>query len=162
MKKTVAALLSLCLLLAVGLAAAETVSIEIDYEGAYIPIGGYGFSLYLPADWAIFEPVDGAPFFAGEAAGERVLWLEAVDAGGQTLEEVLVELEGADAYDNVREMFFGGVPFVTYAGDELFGAVTVTAGGESLLLLKFAPAGDEAYYDLAMQILASIQLDGEQ
>lgn len=158
MKKSLALILSL-MLLCVGFTAVaeDTTTVDITFDGVYVPFEELGFQLLLPTDWVDYEQ-DTYYFFVGTEDQSQAMAIDILDVAGQTLEEVAQSVAEEESIGQVAGLTINGLPFYLYelADGSAFGAFTNTSDNAYCIHFIFAPGGDEAFGDLALQIMASI------
>lgn len=164
MKKVIAGLVVLMLVLSVAAFAEETqqaYTVEITFDGSYIPFEEDGFQIYLPNEWNILEITpeweeQGIYFSAGAEDGSQVVMLSAMSAEGYEIADLAQELEGS--YTGVSIITINDIDFVTYDIDasNASGMIALNENGYAYNFV-FAPADNEEFMNLALQIMASIQ-----
>ncbi len=161
MKKALSLIIAL-MLLAAPLALAEEaapVTIEITFDGSYLPFEDLGFQLMLPNEWNILETEDYYAAFANDDLTQGLVLAILEVEEGDTLESLadamMAEIEGVVA----SVVTINGIPFVVYdaMADDITGAFTLTDNGQYCVHFIFYPGSDEAFTELAVQIMASIQ-----
>lgn len=173
MKKLLAIALALMLCLPALALAEEPLEIEITFDGVWFPFADHGFQLYVPADWAHMDMLMFTDPESFEFAGYQippVLYYMFSDESFSTMFNVLVfstedlpieefqtklEAEYADVGNWVT---INEIPFFLFENDaesNTSGAVTLAEGAAYAFLM--IPADDEAFSELAMQVIASIQ-----
>lgn len=157
-------LLSIALMIALATsacaAADEVQEIQVDFEGTYVQPAPHNFELFLPNDWVIYE-MEQTRFVAGDMNGERLLSLEVYqNSVGYTMDAMLSEMERDSSYQSVIPIFYGGIPFISYAypAANQLGAITQSADGAYLYIFIFTPQEDAAMRRLALQIMASLRM----
>lgn len=158
MKKFLSLALSLLLACAcMSVFAEETTTIEITFDGSYLEFEEYGFKVYLPNEWNIYESEDYF-FFCGDEAGEQFMCIDVVPTDGETSEEVATTLAEQGGIDGVEPMLINGLQFYLYEApdDNAFGAYINTQNNVYCINFVFAPYGDAEFMDLATQIMASV------
>lgn len=163
LQKTLCLAVLVACLTASAAAATHPISVEITYEGVQTSLSGHGFSLLLPEAWVVYVKTDSA-LSAGPSDDSRRLTVSAFEnTDSYTLATLLAELSADSAYIEVQPVSFEGVPFIAYEapGENLFGVITLSADASFLYFFTFSPQNDDAFRDLALQIMASLQLAEE-
>lgn len=166
MKKVLAWLLSLMMILGMAGAVAETqtpvVAIEDLFEGVWVQFED-GFELYLPADWYEIEVSEewnakGIFYAAGteDFSHSCSLAWQPMEAE-YTLEQLQAELVSIYPDASVVEVNgVGIIPFVD-AENNLLNVVALDAAEPGYYLFSFYPANDEDFQVLASLIASTIR-----
>lgn len=165
MKKLLRLVLSslLCALTALGgLALAEEipqVAVDIAFEGSYAEWPEHNLKILLPSDWRMLENTEGF-FAAGNDDDSQVIELEVFASVDTTMEALYTEFSGDLDFADVQLIAFNGIPFVIYTvpSENLFGALTISAQQDFMYFFRFYPADDEAFGNLAIQIMSTLDV----
>lgn len=162
MKKAICAALVLAMACCpfAALAQGETVVVEVTFQGTWIPFEDHNFQIYLPNDWVIFEPGEGMYFACGLEDQSQLFIIEIYENEDYDMRAIFDELSATEGYESVSSMLINGIPFVLFASasEDMRGGVTLSADGACMYFFKFAPGSDEAFSELAWQILSSLSV----
>lgn len=160
MKKTLTLVLCVLMLCTAVTAMGETVSVDLDYDGTYLPFEDFGFRILVPSDWAIYETED-AYFAAGTEDRSMLMEIDVFANEEDTMDTILEAFQSEEGYTDVEPVYYNGIPFVTftYAPDNFFGAVTLTGDDGYSLYFTFTP-NDDGLRTLGTKIMASIDTEG--
>ncbi len=164
MKKTLAIIIALMMVLpiaALAEEAQEAYTVEITFDGSYVPFEEDGFQIYLPNEWVVYEitpewEAQGIFFASGSEDGSQVMMLSSFAGEGYEYADLVEEM--STLYTGVQLITINDIGFVTYDIDESnsSGMVALNENGNAYNFV-FTPADDADYMALAMQIMASIQ-----
>jgi hypothetical protein len=164
MKKTLAVLIALMMVLPVAALAEETqqaYTVEITFDGSYVPFEEDGFQIYLPNEWIVYDMTpeweeQGIFFASGSEDGSQIMMLSVMAGEGYELTTLAEELSAS--FTGVQIITINDIGFVTYDIDESnsSGMVALNENGYAYNFV-FTPADDDEFMALAMQIMASIQ-----
>lgn len=164
MKKILAILVALMMVLPIAALAEEdqqAYTVEITFDGSYIPFEEDGFQIYLPNEWIVFEITpeweeQGIYFASGSEDGSQIMMLSMMAGEGYELTNLAEEM--SVSFTGVQIITINDIGFVTYDIDESnsSGMVALNENGSAYNFV-FTPADDADYMTLAMQIMASIQ-----
>lgn len=151
MRKLLAAVLAATLMLC------SAVAEEIAFLRVEFP---QGFSLELPADWVQYPVAEedaqaGVLHLLGDASGEKVLYIEAIQAQYADVQALLQAAQAAPGLENTGIYAFGGVEFVIVdlPEENLSGCLTLLHGQTMAFL--FHPLADSDFMMEAAKIMES-------
>lgn len=156
MKKGLLLLLTLMLVCAGMTAVAEETTIEITYDGTYVESEEYGFKVYLPSEWNVYED-DDYYLYVGNVEETQYMAIQVFEAEGEELMSIAEDVAADEGIGGVAAMTINGIPFVLYEAPDqnFFGAFTNTEDNVYCIHFIFTPY-DEEFTDLATQIMASV------
>jgi len=158
MRKILALLLSVLLLCAPALGMAESLTITPTFDGVDYVFGDFGFKITIPAGW-IIEDEDEEYFFItyDEETGE---WMEIViaETGGASIMEIAEHLADEEGWE-LASVTINDIDFILFeaAVEAEFGAFAYGPEEGLYTWFIFGPLGDDAFADLALAIVGSIQ-----
>ena len=164
MKKLLALLLSLMMLLSLGAAAAETVTsaAEMLYDGAWVRFED-GFEIYLPSEWYQYETTEehhalGIFYIAGTQDFSRGFMMGWQQLNQDcTIEQLHAEL--VTAYPDAKIMDVSGVGLVYYEdpANGLMCYVALDATEPGMYMMGFFPMDNEEMKTLSALIASTLR-----
>lgn len=164
MKKTLAIFVALLMVFPMTAFAEEvqqSYTVEITFDGSYVPFEEDGFQIYLPNEWVVYEITpeweeQGIFYATGSEDGTKTMMLSVMDSESQEINALAEEMSAS--FTGVEIITINDIGFVTYDINEsnASGMVALNENGY-VYNFVFYPADDEEYMALAMQIMASIQ-----
>lgn len=134
----------------------ERVTVDAGFPGDWYVFEEFQFGLKLPKGWRPVPGKDEVYFMAVDETGRCALWLELYHTEGNTMDTVLEDLSALPEFQDVKGMYFNGVPFVRYTAEGLLGYATMAADETILLFIKLMPSPDAELAALATRIMATV------
>lgn len=165
MKKVLALVLTLMMVLSLASAFAETAEItsyEDLFDGVWVQFED-GFELYLPAEWVEFETTaemnaEGIFFMCGSEDAAYTCTLAWTPLEAETSVEEAHEAL-AETYPGAKVVEVNGIALIVFADLEnsLLNFVALDATEPGLYMFAFSPVEDEDFRVLASVIASSIR-----
>lgn len=164
MKKFLALILSLMMVLSLGIASAETAQhpAEVVYEGAWVRFED-GFEIYLPAEWYEYECTEemnanGIFYMAGteDMSYSCTLGWTPLEVDC-TIEELHAEVVKVHPEAVVMDVSGVGLIFYVDAENGLLNYVALDATEPGAYLFAFSPANDEVFQVQSAIIASTIR-----
>ena len=156
MRRTGVLILSLVLLCLLSAAMAEGDDTEANFEGGWVPLGGSGYQIYLPIDWAS-SAARGDEVFSAAATGGAMRMSVTYKDNQNTVESILAMLASTEGYTGVQVVTYNSRTFVTYkdSSQNALCAVTLSGNGSRAVWFTFTPSDNSCLAALSAKILNS-------